>query len=321
MPLLNAVKAAKPPPTQAAPAASAPSASVLFDGITVRSAASTGDPVVPDEGPENPETRPSFPSDASRRAASRLSRWAVSLGLRPLSQGVARAPRTASPLHVEAGPASGDHDPSAARGPVHESALKRAMAVALTFIAVEIIGGVVTGNAALQADGLHLLADQVINAAALFSAWLARRPPSSVRPGGSRKAEAVVGLLAAGLIGFTGLEMGLEAWQRFFTPGAAATWSVALFALASLGANLSSALILRRHHAGSLGVKSAFLVAMTDTIGSIGVIVSAAASILLGWAWMEPVVVALIGVMIVRIALGLGKPAWKALVARGRPAP
>mgnify|MGYP001577301848 FL=1 len=192
------------------------------------------------------------------------------------------------------------------------------MAVALSFIAVEIIGGAVTGNAALQADGLHLLADQVINAAALFSAWLARRPPSAARPHGFQKAEAVVGLLAAAVIGFTGIHMGVEAWEHFFTPGAAATWSVALFALASLGANLSSALILRRHHGNSLGVKSAFMVAMTDTVGSIGVIVSAAAAILFGWTWMEAVVVALIGVMIVKIAWGLGKPAWKALLAPGR---
>ena len=88
--------------------------------------------------------------------------------------------------------------------------------------------------------------------------------------------------------------MGVEAWERFLEPAAAATWSVALFALASLGANLSSALILRRHHGKSLGVKGAFMVAITDTVGSIGVIVSAAASILFGWAWMEPLVVALI---------------------------
>ena len=65
-------------------------------------------------------------------------------------------------------------------------------------------------------------------------------------------------------------------------------------------------------------MKSAFLVAMTDTVGSIGVIVSAAAAILLGWGWAEAVVVAIIGVMIVKIAWGLGKPAWKALIAPRR---
>ncbi|MDD5305479.1 MAG: cation diffusion facilitator family transporter [Elusimicrobia bacterium] len=316
VPLLNAVKAAKPQPPQAAPRMEAPSASALFDGAAVRSAASTGDPVVPDG---SPEARVPRRAEAPPPVASRLARWAGVAGLPPSSHGVARVPLSASPLHAEAEHGHGS-SPSGARAPVHESALKRAMAAALFFIAIEMIGGIVTGNAALQADSLHLASDQVINAAALFSAWLSRRPPSAARPNGFRKAEAVVGLLAAAVIAFTGFEMGAEAWTRFFTPGAAATWSVALFALASLGANLSSALILRRHHGESLGVKSAFMVAMTDTVGSIGVIVSAAAAILFGWAWVEPVVVALIGLMIVRIAWGLGRPAWKALVAPGRPA-
>lgn len=41
----------------------------------------------------------------------------------------------------------------------------------------------------------------------------------------------------------------------------------------------------------------------------------AAASILFGWAWTEPLVVALIGLMIVRIAWGLARPAWTGLRA------
>jgi Co/Zn/Cd efflux system component len=302
---MNAVQAAKPQPPQAAPRAESPSASILFDGVSARSAPSIGDPVFPEDDPESPRSsRPASP----RKSLSRVH---------PLLPG-ARAP-----LHVEPNLPDDEHEhdhgsgPShpAAGGRAHEGALKRAMAAAAFFIAIEMLGGVLTGNAALQADALHLASDQVINAAALFSAWLSRRPPSAARPGGFRKAEAVVGLLAAALIGFTGFEMGAEAWHRFFVPGAAATWSVALFALASLGANLSSALILRRHHGQSLGVKGAFMVAITDTVGSIGVIASAAASILFGWAWMEPLVVALIGLMIVRIAWGLAKPAWAALRA------
>lgn len=259
------------------------SPSALFDGIRLRSPSIEDDPVVPGSGPSSRRSRP----------LPRASRLAAPI----------------SPHHLESDPGPHDHAVPAASTPAHESALKRAMAVALLFIAVELIGGLLTGSAALRADALHLLSDQVIVAAALFSSWLSRRP------GASPKIEAVVGLLAAGLIGFTGVHMGVEAWERFVTPGAAATWSVALFALASLGANLSSALILRRHHGASLGAKSAFLVAMTDTVGSVGVIVSAAASILFGWAWAEPVAVALIGLMVVKIAWGLGKPAWKALRA------
>lgn len=296
-PILAAVKAAKPQPPQAAPGMDS-SASVMFDGIAVRSSPAIGDPVFPGD------EAPSSSRESSSRRVPRLSRPN------------ARAPITPHHLAPEHSPGDGhSHDelPAAPATPAHEKALKLAMAVSLMFIAVEILGGVLTGSAALQADGFHLLSDQVINGAALFSAWLSRRAP-----GGYPRVEAFVGLLAAGVIGWTGVELGLEAYERFLIPGAAATWSVAAFALASLASNLSAALILRKHHGSSLGVKSAFLVAMTDTVGSIGVIVSAAAAILLGWGWTEAVVTALIGAMIVKISWGLGKPAFKALFARGK---
>lgn len=201
-----------------------------------------------------------------------------------------------------------------ASAPLHEVALKRAIAVASIFVAVEMLGGFLTGNVALKADSMHLAADQLINGAALFSIWMARRPPNSRKSYGYLKVESIVGLLGAAAIAFMGVEMGVEAWRRLFTPGAAATWSVALFALASLASNLFSALILWRHHGESLSMKGAFLHSMTDAVGSVGVIVSAAAAILLGWAWVEPAAVALIVAMIVKTGWELGKPAWDVLI-------
>jgi cobalt-zinc-cadmium efflux system protein len=207
-----------------------------------------------------------------------------------------------------------DEELADTRGPLHEVALKRAMAVASIFVAVELAGGFLTGNVALKADSMHLAADQLINGAALFSIWMARRPPNSRKSYGYLKVESVVGLLGAAAIAFMGFEMGVEAWHNLFQPASIASWSVALFALASLGANLSSAVILWRHHGESLSMKGAFLHSMTDAIGSFGVIVSVAAAILLGWAWVTPVATALIVALIAKTAWGLGKPAWDVLI-------
>jgi len=119
-------------------------------------------------------------------------------------------------------PAS-DEDLSDTRGPLHEVALKRATAVASVFVAVALIGGFVTGSVALKADAMHLAADQLLNVAALFAIWMARRPPNSRKSYGYLKVESIVGLLGSGAIAFMGWEMGGEAWHRFFEPGAAAT--------------------------------------------------------------------------------------------------
>lgn len=455
IPTLNAVKAAKPQPPQAAPRAEAPSvpsASVLFDGISARPAASSDDPVVPDDVPS------ALTPNAPRRFSSRLSRWSgvsavwsvyrdgillqrhaarlldpalapaarvasarllasygrleavPSLGLaaeqdsspevrraaldallilvrgsqpellkvlalssRPgarqlaastlswtvrydealpvvralasaaeldssedvrlaaiHSLSVAVSPEAALSLsalrsresrpHMRSGLALHAYRPpqdelADATAPLQEVALKRSIVVSSLFVAVELIGGFVTGNVALKADSFHMAADQLIKGAALLAIWLGRRPPNSRKSYGYLKVESVVGLLGSLAIAFMGYEMGMEAWHRFLGAGGeAATWSVALYALASLGSNLSSALILRRHQGESLSMKGAFLHSMTDAVGSLSVIVSAAAAILLGWTWVEPVAVALILVLIAKTSWDLGKPSWDVLI-------
>ncbi len=153
------------------------------------------------------------------------------------------------------------------------------------------------------------------SALALFSIWMSRRPPNSRKSYGYLKVESLVGLLGAAMIGFMGWEMATDAWARAFGgAGEAATWSVALFALSSLAANAFSALLLWRHHGDSLSVKGAFLHALTDAIGSFGVILSVAAALLFGWTWAEPVVVAMIVLMIAKTAWELGKPALNVLI-------
>jgi cobalt-zinc-cadmium efflux system protein len=231
-----------------------------------------------------------------------------------LELAVAESRRRSQGLALQSYRPEQDEELSDTRGPLHEVALKRAIAVASIFVAVELAGGFLTGNVALKADSMHLAADQLINGAALFSIWMSRRPPNSRKSYGYLKVESVVGLLGAAAIAFMGFEMGLEAWRHLFNPGAAVTWSVALFALASLGANLCSALILWRHHGESLSMKGAFLHSLTDAIGSFGVIVSVAAAVLLGWAWVTPVATALIVALIAKTAWGLGKPAWDVLL-------
>ncbi len=205
-------------------------------------------------------------------------------------------------------------EPAESRGPLHEVALKRAIVVASVLAVVELAGGVLTGNMGLKADAMHHIADQFIRGAALLSIWLSRRPPNSRKSYGYLKVESVVGLLGAGAIAFMGVDMGIEAWHRFFTPGAAANWSVVLYALASLASNALTALILWRHHGENLSMKGSFLHAMTDAVGSIAVIVSAVAAILFGWVWVEPVAVALIVALIIKTSWELGRPSWNILI-------
>jgi cobalt-zinc-cadmium efflux system protein len=208
--------------------------------------------------------------------------------------------------------------------PIQSSALKRSVAVGLTFAALEFAGGVFTGNAVLKADALHLAGDRLLDATGIFALYLARRPPSARRTYGYIKAEAVFALLGALVIAGVALGMVPDVWHGLsgvyawlFLGGAAlpaAGWAVAAFASIGLASNLFSGFLLMRHREGSMTAKAAFLHVMADAMGSGGLILTTALGALLGWTFLQPFVFAFIVYLILHTAWELGQPAWNVLM-------
>lgn len=208
--------------------------------------------------------------------------------------------------------------------PLQASALKRSIAVGLTFAALEFAGGVWTNNAALRADALHLAGDRLLDATGLFALYLGRRPPSARRTYGFIKAEAVFALLGALAIAGIALGMAPDVWHGLlgvyswvFAGGpalAAAGWGVAGYALLGLASNLFSGFLLSRHREGSMTTRAAFLHVMADAMGSAGIILSTALGALFGWTFLQPFVLAAIVYLILHTAWELGTPAWNVLM-------
>lgn len=208
--------------------------------------------------------------------------------------------------------------------PIQSSALKRSVVVGLTFAALEFAGGLLTGNAALKADALHLAGDRLLDATGIFALYLARRPPSARRTYGYIKAEAVFALLGALVIAGVAAGMVPDVWHGLsgvyawlFLGGAAlpaAGWAVAAYASLGLVSNLFSGFLLLRHKEGSMTARAAFLHVMADAMGSAGIILTTAAGALLGWTFLQPLVFAFIVYLILHTAWELGKPAWDVLM-------
>src|SRR4028118_1937393 len=57
-------------------------------------------------------------------------------------------------------------------------ALAFVFALTVAFLAVEVVGGLLTGSLALLADAGHMASDAVSLGLALFAVWLAERPAS-----------------------------------------------------------------------------------------------------------------------------------------------
>lgn len=180
----------------------------------------------------------------------------------------------------------------------HGEALRRVLGVGAFFLAIELVGSMMTGSLSLKADAMHLGADLSITAAALFSSWISRRPPDARRTFGLLKVEAVTGLLSAVAIAAMGSHMLFEAVPRLWAPVEVPGLSTILLALAGLASNSISTWILYRYQAESLSLKGAFLHAMIDAIGSLGVIAAGLMMFYGGWFIADPIIsLAIVGLI------------------------
>jgi cobalt-zinc-cadmium efflux system protein len=180
-----------------------------------------------------------------------------------------------------------------------------ALAIILTFLVVEVVGGVVTGSLALLADAGHMLTDVLALALALFVARLARRPATPERTFGFLRAEVIGAFVnGAALILVVGLVL-REAVVRFLHPSEVRGAGMLAVACAGLLANLAGAWVLAGSRKENVNVEGAFLHMMADTLGSLGAIVASTVILLTGWMPADPLVSIVIGGLILWSSVGL----------------
>lgn len=174
-----------------------------------------------------------------------------------------------------------------------------AFAIAAAIMVVEFVVGFATSSLALVSDAAHMLTDVVGVGLALAAIMAARRAKAkSHRTFGLYRAEVLAALANAVLLfGVAGYVV-YEAVQRFDNPPAVPGVPVLLAALAGLGANIVSFLLLRDGAKDSLNVRGAYLEVLADLVGSVGVLISALVTILFGWRYADPIVGVAIGLWV-----------------------
>ncbi|MDA1265799.1 MAG: cation diffusion facilitator family transporter [Planctomycetota bacterium] len=164
----------------------------------------------------------------------------------------------------------------------------------------KLVAGFLTGSPALTADGVHSLGDLATGAVAWLSFRWAGMPADEDHHYGHGKAEAVAGCLVGLMLIGVGLEVFWEAlsMRTAAYSGGAATLALGT-AVASIGVNLWLARITRRTgdelHSQSLLALSRDNSA--DALTGVLVVVALVLS-LTGFGQAEPVVAALIGVLV-----------------------
>jgi cobalt-zinc-cadmium efflux system protein len=177
-------------------------------------------------------------------------------------------------------------------------ALAAVLFLTAVFTIVEAVAGVLTGSLALLADAGHMLSDDLSLGLALFAAWLARRPATPQRSYGYRRAEILAALANGVTLVAISLWIFIEAFGRLGDPpDVPGGWMLAV-AAGGLAINLTGAAILLRDEREGLNAQAAFRHVLADLLGSVGVIVAALVILGTGWAYADPLVSVLIGLLV-----------------------
>ncbi len=177
-------------------------------------------------------------------------------------------------------------------------ALSVVFALTASYMVVEVVGGLVTGSLALLADAGHMLSDAFSLGLALVAVWLAQRPATPNRSFGYKRAEILAALLNGATLVAISVWIFVEAYNRLWEPPEIlGGWMLAVATL-GLVVNVAGALILSRSGGESLNVQGALRHVIADVMGSVGAIVAALVILATGWRYADPLISALIGVLV-----------------------
>ncbi len=195
--------------------------------------------------------------------------------------------------HSHEGHSHGGHSHGAGK-----RALAFVFALTTAFLAVEVVGGLLTGSLALLADAAHMASDAVSLGLALFAVWLAERPATPRRSFGYKRAEILAALANGVTLVAVSAWIFVEAFTRLQDPPQIlGGWMMAV-AVVGLAINVTGAYVLSRSGGESLNVEGALRHVMADLFGSVGVIVAAGVILLTGWRYADPIISVVIGVLI-----------------------
>ncbi len=162
-------------------------------------------------------------------------------------------------------------------------ALTLALGVTLFLVAVEAVGGWLTGSLALLADAGHLLVDVGSLGIGIIACWLAQRPATAEMSYGYRRAEILAAVTNGVALWAIAGAIIYEAVQRLHVPHPVAAPGMLAVAVLGLAGNLVASALLAPAHGGNLNVRAAFAHVLADAAAAVGTIAASLVILATGW--------------------------------------
>jgi cobalt-zinc-cadmium efflux system protein len=189
--------------------------------------------------------------------------------------------------------------------PSSRSALLFAIAANGTLLVAQAVVGLALGSLALLADSLHNASDVVALVIALVGVGLAARPATTRRSYGLARAEVLAALFNGVVLLALTIWVVVEAVSRFSDPHHITAGPLALIGALGLMVNGGSAWFLHRTGGSSLNIRAALWHLLADALGSLGVVIAAAALRFFHAEWADPAASILISLLILAGVLHL----------------
>jgi cobalt-zinc-cadmium efflux system protein len=194
------------------------------------------------------------------------------------------------------------------------SKLRAGVFFSLAILVAEVVGGILTNSVALLADAGHVLTDVIALSLSWYGVVQARRPASRGMTFGYHRIGVLIAVLNATTIIVVAALILYESLRRLGAPPDVKSTPMMIVAAAGLIVNLFVTFWLRGEREGNLNVRSAFWHAAGDALASVGVIIGGIIISVTGYEIVDPIIGALIGLIIVGAAWGILKEGLSVLL-------
>ena len=154
---------------------------------------------------------------------------------------------------------------------------------------------------------------------ALAAIQLSRRVKASQLTYGTYRLEVLAAVINGLLLFGVGGYVLYEAARRLSDPPEVPGLTVAFIAAVGFAVNLVSFLLLRAGSMTSLNIRGAFLEVLADMLGSLGVVLAGLVQYTTGWPYADPIIAALIGLMVLPRTYTLMRQAFRILMEVAPP--
>ena len=189
-----------------------------------------------------------------------------------------------------------------------------ALAINLAMLAVEAVGGLLTGSLAVLADAGHLLSDAGSIGLALAAAGLASRPGNARRTFGYQRSEVLAALANGLILVAVALAVAVAAIGRLGDPPGIDGAGVLALGLLGLAGNVAATAVLAGGRREDLNLEGVLRHSFADALGSLGVVLAGAFVLAGGSPAIDPIVGLVIAGLILASSWRLIKEPFEVLM-------